>query len=489
MKRKSTHIGINQNPMTIDDYQTLTKKVVDLLALYLRQSTSGDGVTLHQEPYLSLASQLSLTELIRSGGLNGDRAIEWVSSYLEHSQHMHHPHYMGHQVAIPHLSAGIADLIHGTINNPMAIYEMGPSAATIEHVVVNWMLSKIGWHDAPDLAMPPASAGGILTHGGSMANLTALLAARAAISPEAWQSGNPADLCVMGSDVAHYSIMRAISIMGLGAKALQTVKTDDREVLVVDDLYRAYRLAIDRGKTVMAVVANACATSTGLYDPVAEIGYFCREYDLWYHIDGAHGASALASSSTRHYMQGCELADSIIWDTHKMLQTSTLCAAVLFRDRRHMASAFDQKGSYLFHDKEQVGIDTMAYTIECTKSGLGTKLFWALAADGEEAMSDFVGGRYQLAHDFQELLAQQDDFEIFYKPEANILCFRYLPASTSNAAQLALRNKIVQRGKYYITSTEVAGRRYLRTVLINPHTTLDHLRGLIDEIRTSFSEM
>ena len=370
----------------------------------------------------------------------------------------------------------------------MAIYEMGPSAAVIERVVVNWMLSKVGWHDGQQLSATPALAGGVLTHGGSMANLTALLAARSAAAPQAWQRGNPPNLCVIGSKVAHYSIARAVSIMGLGSDALIPVDTDDNEVLKADDLARAYRLALDRGQTVMAVIANACATSTGLYDPIEEIGEFCQEHGLWYHIDGAHGASALVSDETKHLMAGAHLANSMIWDTHKMLRTSTLAAAVLFKDRHHMASAFDQKGSYLFHEKEQPGIDTMAYTIECTKAGLGTKLFWSLAAEGEQATAAFVASRYSLAGRYAEQMATHDDFDVPYHPEANILCFRYRPAD-SNQLQLALRNRMVTRGKFYITSTEVCGIRYLRLVLINPYTDESHLPALIDEVRAAYDSL
>lgn len=469
----------------VEDYKKTVDATAAKLAAYVTSSRAGSAKVVQQAPFTQIADELQLQHYIEQGGLGEGNYSAWLDAYLDHSQHMHHPHYLGHQVAVPHLAEGVADLISGTINNPMAIYEMGPSAAVIERVVINWMLSKIGWHDGVDLANTPPLAGGILTHGGSMANLTAMLAARSAVAPEAWQNGNPPNLCVIGSEVAHYSIARAISIMGLGSDAMIPVATDDNEVLLPDDLERAYRLAQDKGQVVMAVIANACATSTGLYDPIAEMGDFCRSHGLWFHIDGAHGASALISDDTKHYMAGSDLANSMIWDTHKMLRTSTLAAAVLFKDRNHMASAFDQKGSYLFHEKEQPGIDTMAYTIECTKAGLGTKLFWSLAAEGEQSLAHFVASRYSLAGHYATEMSALDDFEVPYHPEANILCFRYRPAD-SNHLQLALRNRIVTRGNFYITSTEVNDVRYLRLVLINPYTDESHLPALIQEVRAAY---
>ena len=132
---------------------------------------------------------------------------------------MHHPAYLGHQVAVPHYAGALAALIDGFTNNPMAIYEMGPGAASIEYYIVNWLLEKAGWKPAP-LDMQDAReqdfGGGVLTHGGSLANLTALVAARSRIAPDVWQDGNPGDLALLAPAESHYSIARAAGILGIG---------------------------------------------------------------------------------------------------------------------------------------------------------------------------------------------------------------------------------------------------------------------------------
>ena len=388
-------------------------------------------------------------------------------------------------MAVPHVAAGMADFIHGVINSPASIYEMSPSAIAIEMVVVNWMLSKVGWFkgDALSNGQPiPGNGGGILTHGGSAANLTALLAARAAIAPESWMEGTPNDLVVLGSEVAHYSVARAISIMGMGKKAMLPVAVNDWEVLKPEALLPVYKRAKEEGKRVMAVVANACATATGLYDPIDEIGHFCEENNLWYHVDGAHGASALVSPTEKHFLNGVKRANSLVWDTHKMMQTSTLCAAVLFKDYQTLGTTFQQKGSYLFHEKEEVGRDTISYSLECTKAAIGTKLFWVLAATGEKGMAQFIDTLYQRTRQFQQIIHEHADFKSPYTPESNILCFQYTKYGTSNAFQLALRNEVVQRGNFYITSSEVRGVRYLRLTVMNLLTTEQHIRGLMQEL-------
>jgi len=470
----------------------IIEKILPQLRRYLEQSMEGSGKVLQQQMAGTLSKELKLSQWITKGGINSDNVNDFLQVYLRNSQHMHHPHYIGHQVSSSHLASAIADFIHGAINNPMAIYEMGPSASVIEQTLINWMLQKAGWFKGTtidDFSDLPGNGGGVLTHGGSMANLTALLSARAKIAPNAWEEGNPENMVVIGSEVAHYSIARSISIMGLGKRNMVSVPTDQREVLLPEHLEPVYKKAIEAGKQVMAVIANACATSTGLYDPIDEIGQFCNENGLWYHVDGAHGASALLSEKYKPLLRGLQRADSMIWDTHKMLRTSTLCAAVLFKDVKNLTQTFQQKGSYLFHDKEKPGFDLMPYTIECTKSGIGTKLFWVLAAEGEKGMADYINRQYDITKTFYKIISADPDFMCPYYPEANILCFRYKSGPDTNDFQLQLRNELVKQGDFYITSTEVSGIRYLRMTVINALTDTEHIKKLLDRLRTIATEI
>ena len=468
-----------------NDFKAIARVVSEKLASYLDESQQGHIKTLIQKPAEELAKDLQLENWIKNGGLNEKSVVSFLDTYLQNTQHIHHPNYIGHQVAVPHVASGIADFINGTINNPMAIYEMGPAAAVIEKFLINWMLEKIGWFKGDhlgDFKRQKNNGGGILTHGGSLANLTALCAARANIAPDAWEKGTPNDLVILVSEESHYSIARAASIMGLGKEAIVTVAVDHLRVLKPEALLPTYQKVKAAGKRVMAVVGNACTTATGLYDPLDEIGAFCEAHNLWYHVDGAHGASALLSEKEKSLLKGIERADSVIWDAHKMMRTSALCAAVLFKDQRAMEGAFQQKGSYLFHQKEEIGFDLMPYTVECTKSAIGTKLFWVLAAEGEKGISNYIEKTHQNTRLFHGILKKHPDFHCPYFPESNILCFQYIKFGTENTFQLALRNEIVIRGNFYITSTEFNGVRYLRMTVMNDLTTAQHIDQLIDEI-------
>jgi L-2,4-diaminobutyrate decarboxylase len=438
---------------------------------------------LAQRPLVELIEDLRLDRLAREGGLTGDALLRFTEAYLGSIINLHQPGYMGHQVAVPHPSASLGALIDGLTNNPMAIYEMGPGAAAIEWFVINWMLEKIGWTPAPIEAGKRAEricGGGVLTHGGSLANLTALIAARSALRPDAWHQGDQGDLAVIAPESNHYSIDRAVGILGIGTRNIYRVPCDARGAMRPETLPQILVRIQTDGRTPLALVANACSTAVGVYDPLRPIGEFCRECGIWFHVDGAHGASALLSTEYRHRLDGVELASSLTWDAHKMMRTPSVCAALLVRDHRTIDSAFSQQASYLFHDKEQLGFDFLHRSVECTKRAMGLRFFMVLAALGEQGLARYVEHQYRLAEQVHDYLKGIDDIEVAVAPESNILCLR-LPGA--DAHQLTLRDGILNRGDFYITSTEFQGRRWLRLVFMNPETTLDDVKRLVEQIQ------
>jgi L-2,4-diaminobutyrate decarboxylase len=464
----------------------LGEPVLSALERYRETSRKGQGKVLQQPDAKVLAEDLQLEKWIRHGGLHAESLQSFLEPYLAASQHMHHPGYIGHQVAVPHTGSAISELIHGAINNPMAVYEMGPPAAVIEKVVINWMLEKVGWFQGSSLSDFTASVGtgaGVLTHGGSLANLTAILAARAATIPDAWQKGTPDNLALIAPAASHYSMARAVSIAGLGQDAICPAPVSKLEVLEPEKLGVVWQQANDCGRRVFLVSANACTTATGLYDPIDEVADFCAQHDLWLHVDGAHGASALVSETERGLLKGVSRADSLTWDAHKMLRTSALCAAILFKNPESLTHAFAQEGSYIFYDDDLPGFDIGQHTVECTKAALGTKLFWVLAMDGEAGLARFVEQQHAKTREFHDLIAAEPDFACPYVPQSNILCFSYMPLA-DNDQQMALRTEITRRGNFYVTTAEVGGVRYLRLSVMNPLTSTDTIRELLDEVRT-----
>jgi L-2,4-diaminobutyrate decarboxylase len=447
----------------------------EALEEFLRVSRAAERPVLAQEPLGTLVERLELARWARDGGLAGDHLARFLRHYLAAGTALHHPGYMAHQVAAPNLTGALAGLVDGVTNNAMTVYEMGPTASAVEWFVLNWMLGKVGWPPMRlDGGLP--AAGGVLTHGGSLANLTALIAARNHACPDAWREGNPPGLALMAPATAHYSIARAAGVLGIGQGGIVSLEVDDRGAVRPDRLPDALARARASGLRPFALVANACSTPVGVYDALDPIATFCRAHGLWLHVDAAHGASALLSPTRRGLLAGLDRADSMVWDAHKMLQSPCLCAAVLTRDHRPLDGAFRQDASYLFHEKDQPGVDFGQRSFECSKAAIGLRFFLTLAALGERRLGEFVDDRCDLAQKAYEIMRATPGIECAVRPESNIVCWRL---DGDDALQMRVRAAILAGGRHYISSTLFAGKRWLRIVLLNPATQIEHIQDLV----------
>src|SRR5690606_2326851 len=216
--------------------------------------------------------------------------------------------------------------------------EMGMVGTTLEKVVLEHLAQKLGY---------PDQASGVITSGGTLANLTALLTARARFGEGEFQ-----DLVVLVSGEAHYSIERAAKILGLPVANIIRVPVDDRFRMRTELLDPLYRQCTAAGKKVLCVVGCACSTALGAYDDLTDIGEWARRNDVWFHVDGAHGAAVAYSGEHRHLIKGIDRADSVILDFHKLLMVPSLCTAVLYRDGAQANRTFAQKADYLFTEEE-----------------------------------------------------------------------------------------------------------------------------------------
>jgi L-2,4-diaminobutyrate decarboxylase len=256
------------------------------------------------------------------------------------------------------------------------------------------------------------------------------------------------------------------------------LEVDELERICPERLPAALERCRAAGRRPLALVATACATSTGLFDDLRAIGSFCNEHGVWLHVDAAHGASALLSERHRDLLDGIELGDSVVWDAHKLLRTSGLCAAVLVRRGADLPAAFRQSGDYLFNDNESVGFDLLDRALETTKTTMGLKLFLSLAWAGERGLGEYVASRFDTARRFHELLVRKPDVSCPYLPESNIVCFRL-----GDGDQLALRDRALAEGRLHFGSTTVNGERHLRLVVTAPETGDETLRELLRSLR------
>lgn len=452
-------------------FRTLGHELVDLLADHLGRAHSGSGKVLDWvEPQRMLDATPPIGEVT-------EQAPALWRRLLASSNNLHHPHYLGHQVNPVLPVAALTELLGALLNNGMAVYEMGPLQTMMEQRVVEWMARKLGM---------PQGADGVLTHGGSLGNLTALHAARrhlgARLGTESVQG------CILASSEAHYCVSRAATIMGLGSQGVVQVAVDSRFRMRPEDLPRAAREVEASGRKVIAVVASACSTATGSFDPIDAIADFCEQHGTWLHVDGAHGASLALSSRHRRLLRGIERADSVVWDTHKMMMQPALATGVLFRRAPDSFRAFAQEADYLFHARADVEWWNRGQrTVECTKRALAATIYTSLATLGEASFEQFVDRCMELTAEFTAMLRAAPDFEVATEPEANIVCFRHLPLDGSDldAHQLRVREALRTDGGFYVVQTRLPKGIHLRTTLVQPATTREDLEALLEAIRAA----
>ncbi len=464
-------------------YQELAEQLAAMLSQHMRDSRAEEGSAV-LPPYAPEELLRALPDEFPEFGYGEAPAMTMLQDVIDHSIHLHHPRYIGHQVTAPLPIAALADHVAATLNNSSAVFEMGQMAVAMELRLTQWIGRLIGY--------APETSGGILTSGGSLGNLTALLAARQAqCEGDVWQDGYADGLppAVLVSEQAHYCVDRACRIMGLGDSGAIKVPSDHEYRLDIGELHDAYERTRKAGRQVIAVVASACTTSTGTMDPVAAIADFCEARGLWLHVDGAHGAAAMLSSKYRPLLDGLNRADSVVWDLHKMMLMPALITAVMYKDKRHSHQAMQTEAAYLLGNNAEEEWYNLSYqTIECTKPSMAFKAYISLMAYGPTFFGDYVTRMFDLTRQFYLLLQRAGDFEVAVPPDCNILCFRYLPEQPMedealNQLQDAIRRRLVESGEYYIVRTTLKGRRYLRCTLINPLTQASHLQHLLSSIR------
>ncbi|MEX2182509.1 MAG: pyridoxal-dependent decarboxylase [Gemmatimonadaceae bacterium] len=390
-----------------------------------------------------------------------------------------HPMAMGHQVAAPLASAVWSEVVISALNNSQAVWEMSPVGSVIEERVIGWMTQLAG--------LGPR-AGGTFTSGGTEATFTALLAARAELQPDAWRVGfdpkKPMPVLVHGEH-AHYAVLRAAGMMGLGTD--NCVAVPSREFKMDVDALEAVLARLEReGRAALAVVATAGSTATGSFDNLEAIGGLCEQRGLWLHVDGAHGASALLSSVHRSKLRGIEKARTIAWDPHKMMLLPLSAGMVLARDVRDLERAFSQKAPYLFHGAsrdDDVSLDMGTRSFQCSRRGDALKVWVALQRLG----ADGIGGMYEhlcsLTSSLYELLNEQEDvFEGIHAPEGNILCFRVRGTDGDN---VKIREAYNRSGAGWVTSTVLGGTRVLRVTMMNPRSARSDLARTVRELNAA----
>lgn len=449
-------------------------QLIDIIADHLEASFfDKNEVNHYQEPDDQL-------EIWRSYLNENHASLQYFNDIIKGSIHLHHPNYMGHQISPPAPIAALSALVTDMMNNGMGVYEMGGPSTAIERVVIETIGKAIGYGD---------QCGGFLTSGGTLANLTCLLTARAQIRDRhIWNEGmGDKKLTLMVSEQAHYCVDRAARIMGLGDDGIIKVPVNNQYQMDVSTLDTCYNKALENGLEVFAIVGSACTTSTGSYDDLEAIGSFAKDKNIWFHIDGAHGGAVVFSEKYRHIVNGIEEADSVIIDCHKMMMTPSVTTAVIYKEVQDSFTTFSQNANYLFEkNQDKEWFNLAKRTFECTKLMMGVKFYSIIQAHGTQAIDEFVTTLHDNARILADLLVDHSQFELACYPESNIVCYRLIRENLDeeelNELNARVRKKILEAGEFYIVQTVLNGKIFLRNTMMNPFTEKNHMVALLNKI-------
>ena len=349
----------------------------------------------------------------------------------------------------------MADAIAAGFNIFNGTWFGGPAAAALELGVIRW-LGRI-------CAMPP-TAGGLFVSGGSVANMTGLMAARHAVLKDCIDGAT-----VYLSDQTHSSVERALRVIGFSRERIRKLESDRNFRLSIKMLRAA--IADDRGAGLrpFCIVANAGTTNTGAVDPLSELADLAAKEKLWLHVDGAFGAASILSKRGREMLDGLDRADSLTLDPHKWLFQSFECGCVLVGDAAILKSAFKIKADYLrdvYRETEE--INPCDYGIQLTRSFRALKVWLSLQTFGVAAFRQAITRGFELAELAERELRARKGWEILSPAQMATVCFRF---GKSDELQTRLVDEMMEDGYALLTSTALRGAVALRLCTINPRTT------------------
>jgi L-2,4-diaminobutyrate decarboxylase len=363
-----------------------------------------------------------------------------------------HPRYLAFVAGTPTVAAAVADMALSAAMVYGGSRLEGGAAVEAEEAVLRWLADAAGL---------PASAGGTFVSGGSIANLSALVAARGD------RFAAPRRQAIVAGASAHSSLAAAARIMG--CDLVTAAPADDHGRLTGAVLATALH---DRdAEDVVAVVATAGATNNGAVDDLTGVAEICVARGIWLHVDGAYGGAFLLSPRTRPLLDGIESADSFIVDPHKMLYTPFDCAAVLYRDAAAARRSLTQEADYLTPVQDRIAGDPSDLAVHLTRRARGVPLWASVLAYGTDAYAAAVDHCVELAAHAAARVAAAPELQLAVEPALTVVLVRRLGWSERDYAGWCA--DALARGLAMVTPTKHGGETVLRLCFVNPLTTRD----------------
>ena len=435
-----------------------------------------DKHDIHTHPVTKEADQLQIEKLKQIGIPSQGRPVtevvnEMINEVYKYSGNANHPRFFGFVPGPASSVSWLGDVMTSAYNIHAGGSKLAPTVNCIEQEVIRWLSSQVGFGK---------SSGGIFVSGGSMANITALTAARdKKLNDETLHLG-----VAYVSDQTHSSVAKGLRVIGISNSRIRRISTNEKFQINMDELKNAIEKDKEKGLIPFVVIGTAGTTNTGSVDPLKEIAALCEEHELWFHVDGAYGGSVLLSPKYKHLLDGIELADSVSWDAHKWLFQTYGCAVVIAKDIRDLYRSFHVNPEYLKDiQSDNDFVNMWDIGIELTRPARGLKLWLTLQVLGSELIGSAIEHGFQLAQWAEEEVKGKENWEIISPAQLAILNFRYAPDDLSDEQKDELNNKVsarlIESGYAAIFTTVLNGKTVLRLCAIHPEATQEDIKTTI----------
>jgi glutamate/tyrosine decarboxylase-like PLP-dependent enzyme len=369
--------------------------------------------------------------------------------------------------------SAIGDFIAAVTNKYSGFASASPGAVRLENACTAWLAEVVGF---------PKESAGTLTSGGSIANLTAVVAARDARDAD----GGGA---VYRTRFAHYCVDKALHIAGRGNAPRRVIATDDQLRMSPQALDEAMASDAADGVRPWLVVASAGTVDTGAIDPLDEIADICARHGAWFHVDGAYGGLFSLCEEGQSKLKGIERADSVALDPHKTLFLPYGTGAVLVRDRRHLLASFSASADYIRPlGESEVGPSPADLSPELTRHFRALRLWLPLQLAGIDAFRAAQAEKLKLARYFHARLSEIDGFDPGPDPQLSVVAFRYLPKTgDTNAFNEQLLRDLLDEGRIMFSGTQIDGTYLIRCAILSFRTHVEHVDEAIDALLRAVS--
>ncbi|KAF2970802.1 hypothetical protein GQX73_g2839 [Xylaria multiplex] len=440
------------------------------------------------EPYPPkiLVEKLAFS-LPKGDGRGRDGLLHTIQNLLKYSVNTWDQGFLDKLYSSTNAVGVVSELILSVLNTNLHVYNVSPALTVIERQTAKSFAALFGFNGP--------HAGGVTCQGGSSSNLTSLVIARNTLFPDTKLNGNGAYRFVLfTSEHGHYSVEKAATTLGLGKAAVVPVPVDEAGRMIPSTLREAVIQAKSDGKTPLYVNATAGTTVLGSYDPFRAISEICKEFDLWLHIDGSWGGSAILSSTQRQKLDGAELANSLTVNPHKMLNVPVTCSFLLTNDLSVFKKANTLAAGYLFHDgDDEEGEqgdkeywDLADLTLQCGRRGDALKLALAWVYYGASGFEKQIDHAFAMASYLATLVQKYPDFKLVSSnpPPCLQVCFYYAPGgiladdkneNTRRTSEIV--KKLVPRGFMIDYSPGPQGSFF--RVVVNCQTLKGTVEGLL----------